>query len=63
MGGGIEHLDQSVRPTSSLIPSDCTWFKTKVVEFNPEKNIIVTADGNEVEVQCSFNSLILLVLQ
>lgn len=48
VGGGIEHLDQSVRPTSSLISSHCTWFKTKVVEFNPEKNIIVTADGNEI---------------
>lgn len=37
-----------MRPTGSLIPHGCTWFKTKAAEFKPDKNIVVTADGNEV---------------
>ena len=53
VGGGIERLENSVRPTGSLIPPGCTWFKTKVVEFNPDKNIVVTADGSEV-IEISF---------
>ncbi|XP_068711230.1 sulfide:quinone oxidoreductase, mitochondrial-like [Montipora foliosa] len=48
VGGGIERLEESVRPTGSLIPPGCTWFKSKVVEFNPDKNIVVTADGKEI---------------
>ena len=53
VGGGIERLENSVRPTGTLIPPGCTWFKTKVVEFNPDKNIVVTADGSEV-IEISF---------
>jgi len=45
---GIEHLEDSVRPSASLIPNGCTWLKTAAVEFNPDKNIVITADGNEI---------------
>ena len=37
-----------MRPSASLIPNGCTWLKTAAVEFNPDKNIVITADGNEV---------------
>ena len=37
-----------MRPTGSLIPNGCTWLKTKAAEFKPDKNIVVTADGDEV---------------
>ena len=66
MGGGIERLEESVRPTGSLIPPGCTWFKSKVVEFNPDKNIVVTADGKEVsncDILCQFFSARSLSIQ
>lgn len=49
VGGGIQRLEDSVRPTGSLIPGGCTWYKTQVAEFNPEKNLVLTADGNEIK--------------
>ncbi|KAJ7321490.1 hypothetical protein OS493_034544 [Desmophyllum pertusum] len=49
VGGGIQRLEDSVRPTGSLIPSGGTWYKTSVVQFNPEKNLVKTADGNEIK--------------
>ena len=48
VGGGIERLEESMRPTGSLIPNGCTWLKTKAAEFKPDKNIVITADGDEV---------------
>ena len=56
VGGGIARLEESVRPTGSLIPPGCTWFKTSVVEFNPDRNLVVTADGREV---IDFNLLLI----
>ena len=37
-----------MRPTGSLIPGGCTWYKTSVAEFNPEKNLVLTTNGDEV---------------
>lgn len=48
VGGGINRLEDSVRPTGSLIPGGCTWYKTSIAEFNPEKNLVLTAFGDEV---------------
>ena len=54
MGGGIERLEDSVRPTGSLIPPGCTWYQTSVGEFKPDQNLVVTADGQEVQIECNF---------
>ena len=54
MGGGIERLEDSVRPTGSLIPPGCTWYQTSVGEFKPDQNLVVTADGQEVQTECNF---------
>ena len=37
-----------MRPTGSLIPGGCTWYKTSIAEFNPEKNLVLTTNGDEV---------------
>ena len=37
-----------MRPTESLIPGGCTWHKTRVVEFNPDQNLVLTSNGDEV---------------
>lgn len=48
MGGGIERLEELVRSIGSFILFGCIWFKSKVVEFNFDKNIVVIVDGKEV---------------
>ena len=37
-----------MRPTGSLIPGGCAWYKTSIAEFNPEKNLVLTTNGDEV---------------
>lgn len=54
VGGGINRLEESVRPTGSLIPGGCTWYKTSIAEFNPEKNLVFTTNGDEVTDLFSF---------
>lgn len=49
VGGGINRLEESVRPTGSLIPGGCTWYKTSIAEFNPEKNLVLTTNGDEIK--------------
>lgn len=48
VGGGVNRLEESVQPTGSLIPGACAWYKTSIAEFNPDQNIVVTTDGDEV---------------
>lgn len=54
VGGGIERLEDSVRPTGSLIPPGCTWYQTSVGEFKPDQNLVVTADGQEIAYEFLF---------
>ena len=54
VGGGINRLEESVRPTGSLIPGGCTWYKTSIAEFTPEKNLVLTTNGDEVTDLFSF---------
>lgn len=49
VGGGINRLEESVRPTGSLIPGGCTWYKTSIAEFSPEKNLVLTTNGDEIK--------------
>lgn len=60
MGGGIERLEDSVRPTGSLIPPGCTWYQTSVGEFKPDQNLVVTADGQEVQIHCGLTPIVFL---
>ena len=48
VGGGLKNIDQTRRPTSSLIPSQASWLKAAVAGFNPDENCVVTSDGKRI---------------
>lgn len=48
VGAGAKTLEQSRRPTAKVMPPQADWLKTAVTEFHPEKNTVVTADGQRV---------------
>lgn len=62
VGGGVERLESSMRPTESLIPGGCTWHKTRVVEFNPDQNLVLTSNGDEVNGYFHYNYVLLQIL-
>ena len=49
MGGGLKTVDRSRRPMSDVMPSQADWLKTKVAEFRPDENMVVTVDGSKVK--------------
>ena len=51
-----------MRPTESLIPRGCTWHKTRVVEFNPDQNLVLTSNGDEVNGYFHYNYVLLQIL-
>uniref|UniRef100_UPI00398EE831 sulfide:quinone oxidoreductase, mitochondrial n=1 Tax=Pristiophorus japonicus TaxID=55135 RepID=UPI00398EE831 len=48
VGAGAKPLHRSGRSTASVIPSGVTWIKSRVQEFDPDKNLVRTDDGKEV---------------
>uniref|UniRef100_A0A4W3K2V1 Sulfide:quinone oxidoreductase, mitochondrial n=1 Tax=Callorhinchus milii TaxID=7868 RepID=A0A4W3K2V1_CALMI len=48
VGAGAKPLSDSGRTTASIIPSGVKWIKSRVQEFDPEKDLVRTADGKEV---------------
>lgn len=51
IGGGIKSLQQSVRPTKSVLPTNATWLKDSVTEFNPDSNFVKTKNGDTIKYQ------------
>lgn len=49
VGGGIKKKEESARPMSSLLPKDADWFQTKVSKFDPDNNIVQTANGDTLK--------------
>ena len=48
VGAGIKSMDQSERPMSSVLPSECHWIKEWAVEFDPENSSLTTSTGRQV---------------
>ncbi|KAF5297900.1 hypothetical protein FQA39_LY11885 [Lamprigera yunnana] len=48
IGGGIKKLTDSGKATKSVLPSNATWLKDRVVEFFPEKNQVITLQGDTI---------------
>ncbi len=48
VGGGDARKERTRHSEASVIPKGATWIQDRVVEFRPEENLVVTADGREV---------------
>lgn len=49
IGGGMKKLEDSYYPMESVLPALAKWLKDSVVEFDPDRNIVRTANGDTVE--------------
>ena len=49
VGGGLKTLEQSAKPMKSVLHSKCHWIKSKAVNFDPEKCVVKTENGDEVK--------------
>lgn len=47
VGGGTYEMEESRRDTATLIPPEVTWVKDKATQFDPDKNIVKTAESGE----------------
>lgn len=48
IGGGIMELSESHRKMDVVLPKDVNWIKDSAVKFNPEENLVITAEGHEI---------------
>jgi len=48
VGAGAKPFPKSGKPMKDVIPPNADWIKKKVMEFDPENNIIITEDGEKV---------------
>ncbi|XP_071449770.1 sulfide:quinone oxidoreductase, mitochondrial [Hetaerina americana] len=49
IGGGMKKLEDSCKPTKSVLPKNALWLKDYAVKFDPAKNQVITKDGDSVE--------------
>ncbi|XP_055638170.1 sulfide:quinone oxidoreductase, mitochondrial isoform X2 [Toxorhynchites rutilus septentrionalis] len=49
IGGGIKSLEDSFRPMSKVLPALAKWLKDSAAKFEPEKNTVLTANGDKIE--------------
>ncbi|KAK7096277.1 sulfide:quinone oxidoreductase, mitochondrial-like [Littorina saxatilis] len=49
VGAGLKTLEQSLRPMSKVLPSECDWIKDSAVKFDPKNNYVETASGKKIE--------------
>ncbi|XP_046398746.1 sulfide:quinone oxidoreductase, mitochondrial [Ischnura elegans] len=49
IGGGMKTLENSCRPTKSVLPKNAVWLKDYVVKFDPAKNQVMLKGGDTVE--------------
>ncbi|XP_074648022.1 sulfide:quinone oxidoreductase, mitochondrial-like [Tubulanus polymorphus] len=49
VGGGIKQLDQSARPTKSVLPKSCDWIQDYAVKFDPDNNTVTTGNGTQLK--------------
>ncbi|KAJ1559472.1 hypothetical protein HK405_010514, partial [Cladochytrium tenue] len=48
VGAGLKPHSESVRPTESLIPSRADWLRDRVTGFFPDRNMVLTQNGEHV---------------
>ncbi|XP_060582923.1 sulfide:quinone oxidoreductase, mitochondrial-like [Ruditapes philippinarum] len=48
VGGGIKQMQQSEMVTAEILPKPCKLYKTRVAEFQPDKNTVVLANGQKL---------------
>ena len=48
VGGGVFSRSQTERDEAGLIPKGVEWIKSSVTAFEPERNTVVTADGQQI---------------
>lgn len=48
VAGGSFDINKTVRPMSSVMPSNVTWIKQAASGFEPDNNIVRLADGTQV---------------
>jgi len=46
VGAGVFDIKKTIRTEASVMPSDVKWIKEAAAFFQPEKNSVVTAEGN-----------------
>ena len=46
VGAGVFDIKKTIRTEASVMPRDVKWIKESAAFFQPEKNSVVTADGN-----------------
>ena len=51
VGGGSFDINKTMRPMSSVMPSEVTWIKHAASGFEPDNNIVRLADGTQVTYQ------------
>jgi len=51
VGSGLSHIDQTHKPTGSVLPDNCDWMQTSVSGFSPKDNTVSTTDGRLVSGQ------------
>ncbi|KAK2178927.1 hypothetical protein NP493_523g01013 [Ridgeia piscesae] len=49
VGSGLSHIDQTHKPTGSVLPDNCDWMQTSVSGFSPKDNTVSTTDGRLVQ--------------
>jgi len=47
VGAGVFDIDKTMRNEADYIPAKATWIKEYADEFQPEKNIVITKNGNQ----------------
>ncbi len=48
VGGGIVPKEMTERDEKDYIPSNATWIKDSIIEFNPQENYLLTKGGQKI---------------
>ncbi len=49
VGGGVYDFNDTVRPEEAVMLPNVTWIRQWAAEINPEKNVVITENGDEVQ--------------
>ncbi|MBL7775764.1 MAG: NAD(P)/FAD-dependent oxidoreductase [Saprospiraceae bacterium] len=47
VGAGVFDINATVRSEAEVMPRNATWLKESAAQFDPEKNSVTTAEGNQ----------------
>nr|CAH7766387.1 unnamed protein product [Callosobruchus chinensis] len=49
VGGGMETLEESRKNEADVLPKNCTWLKSKAVQYNPKENTVTAESGDVIK--------------